>query len=80
MKAPWRYRPEDQPHYQPDSTIWIDKPISNAIAWISIIAGLDRSQVLHKIANPFWTDCPTCLFFRGAVTGAAFAATIAAII
>lgn len=65
----------------PDGEIdWENNWLSNALAWASDATGLSNIRLLHLVANPFWTDCPTCLFWRGAMVGAIFAATIAALI
>lgn len=74
----WEHMPTD--YELPEDTDWEDNWLSNSLAWASVKLGLDTWGVLHKVANPFWTDCPTCLFFRGALVGVVVTAAIAALI
>lgn len=87
MNMPWNYRPPEGEPYEFDEpkednghTDWEDNWVSNSIAWASVKLGLDGWGVLHAVANPFWTDCPTCLFWRGLLVGGIVTAAVAAII
>jgi hypothetical protein len=71
MTGPFKYRPD--PFGDVD---WEDNFLSNAIAWASIKLRMDKLRFTHTIAKPFWTNCPTCLFFRGALVGALIASLI----
>ena len=69
MRNPLKFRPDD-----PDETDWEDNPLSNAMAWASRTvwprACATPEHWTSRLSAPLWTDCPCCLWWRGAIFGA----------
>lgn len=77
---PFKYRPEQADYEFADAideefTYWEDNAISNAMAWASVQIGMDQYEWPSKVTNWMWTDCATCLAWRGIAVGF-FAATV----
>lgn len=74
MMNPFKFRPEREDFEFEDeledgSTDWEDNWVSNFLAWASIQLGMDQYEWPSKVMNPFFTDCATCLFWRGLAVG-----------
>lgn len=69
---PFDYRPSEDDKEELD---WEDNWLSNSLAFASEIvtpkACTTPGSVMARISNYLWTSCPCCLFWRGAVFGAA---------
>lgn len=77
---PWRYRPPTVYAGEEPGIDWEDNWLSNSLAWASVKTRMDQARWPHLIANPFWSDCSTCLFWRGALMGSILTAAVIAII
>ena len=76
MTSPFRYRPENEDE---DATDWDDNWVSNFMAWASVQLGMDQANWPARLTNWMWTDCATCLAWRGITVGFLCGLTVAAI-
>lgn len=76
-----RFRPEHDP--RPGGPVeWEDNFVSNLLAHLSFKVTPSWCQTPEhwssRIVQYLFTDCPCCLFFRGALVGALFTLILAA--
>lgn len=80
---PFTYRPEETTEEEGPED-WENNWLSNGFAWFAdhVLPRWCKTPEhwTSRIANYFWTDCPCCLFWRSAITGAIFGVAFASVV
>lgn len=71
---PFKHRPALE-HHDVQFEDWEDNALSNFMAWFSDTTGLSTvaqnpDSFMTRLTLYLWSDCPTCLFWRGVTVGA----------